>query len=148
MGKNKNDNRQERKKLSFAEQIALTTGIKYDGEEKKKSQKVVSEYKKETDNNQQKFANEFFINPYTFVPIQAKNPDRHKVETGDKTGVIECVLETKSPVFIPNTTKKYETETKEHYKYEFYSYDDLSETTKNTAPKKPVIPGSEIRGVI
>ena len=101
---------------------------------------------KNKNDNRQK--NEFFINPYTFVPIQAKNPDRHKVETGDKTGVIECVLETKSPVFIPNTTKKYETETKEHYKYEFYSYDDLSETTKNTAPKKPVIPGSEIRGVI
>ena len=101
---------------------------------------------KNKNDNRQK--NEFFINPYTFVPIQAKNPDRHKVETGDKTGVIECVLETKSPVFIPNTTQKYETETRGHYKYEFYSYDDLSETTKNTAPKKPVIPGSEIRGVI
>ncbi|EJZ68970.1 TIGR03986 family type III CRISPR-associated RAMP protein [Lachnoanaerobaculum sp. OBRC5-5] len=94
-----------------------------------------------------------FINPYTFVPISDKEPQRIKFEDldldiSDKLdGCIECTLETKSSVFVPNTTRTFE------YGFnEFFSYDDLSGRNKKDIPKEnpkyPRIPGSEIRGMI
>lgn len=98
-------------------------------------------------------SNQKFINPYTFVPISDKEPQRIKFEDldldiSDKLdGCIECTLETKSSVFVPNTTRTFE------YGFnEFFSYDDLSGRKKEDIPKEnpkyPRIPGSEIRGMV
>lgn len=90
-----------------------------------------------------------FINPYTFVPIERKAPDRHKKTDGDMSGYIECSLEIKSPTFIPNTSKKFGDE---HSEQVFYSYTNLENedhlTDKLRKPENPVIPGSEIRGML
>ena len=85
---------------------------------------------------------------------------------GNLTGMLECTMTVESPTFIPNTTMrfplKYITEKEPHYFYEFNSYDDLSVPKKTmeknkkteysldefTAPRNPVIPGSEIRGMV
>ena len=98
-------------------------------------------------------SNQKFINPYIFVPISNKEPQRIKFEDldldiSDKLdGCIECTLETKSSVFIPNTTRTFE------YGFnEFFSYDDLADRNKKDIPKEnpkyPRIPGSEIRGMV
>ena len=98
-------------------------------------------------------SNKKFINPYTFVPISNEEPQRVKFEdldwkNSDKLdGCIECTLETKSSVFVPNTTRTFE------YGFnEFFSYDDLSDRKKENIPKEnpknPRIPGSEIRGMV
>lgn len=100
-----------------------------------------------------------FINPYTFIPFGAKEPNRLKLKEaleGEKLydGYLECDLEIKSSTFIPNTSKKfaYLDNEKEHYFYDFFSYDDLSKCVDNKVPKNPPkyprIPGSEIRGMI
>jgi hypothetical protein len=92
-----------------------------------------------------------FINPYTFVPIDTEVPERAAVESGDKSGVIECTLKVRSPLFIPNTTNfnAFNFQEKDHKSYEFYSYDDLSSVEKSEKPpEKPIVPGSEIRGMI
>lgn len=137
-----------------------------------------------------------FINPYTFVPIEKKEPERKVpphiemiqedgqeakeaqscLQTGEQeakeallSGYIECDLEIKSSLFIPNTSKAFryldccytDREGKKcdyksvHSFQEFYSYDDLSdkeeqegEQVPTEAPSSPRIPGSEIRGVI
>ena len=94
---------------------------------------------------------ERFINPYTFVPIEKKAPERVAKDKGDKSGYIECSLEIKSPTFIPNTTKEYGGE-KQHKEKVFYSYTNLEgeEVLTDTLrhPDVPVIPGSEIRGML
>jgi CRISPR-associated protein (TIGR03986 family) len=96
--------------------------------------------------------NDYFINPYAFIEIPKENPKRKSVERGEKTGFIECSIEITedSPVFIPNTTKYFDTGITDHYFYEFYSYDDLSGKDKSELkePAEPVIPGSEIRGMV
>jgi len=94
-----------------------------------------------------------FINPYTFVPISNKEPERLKFEDLYKDdcekfdGSIECTLETKSSVFVPNTTRTFENNFNE-----FFSYEDLSgrnaRDIPEAGPKYPRIPGSEIRGMV
>ena len=50
-----------------------------------------------------------FVNPYNFIPL-GENCDRRrdyeaiKNEPNLLTGWVECELETKSPVFVPNPT--------------------------------------------
>lgn len=97
-----------------------------------------------------------FINPYTFVPISTKEPERKKrEESKNKTlsGYIECSLMIHSSTFIPNTSKKfrYYDREKDHFFSEFFSYEDLSEMEDVIPEKPPVyprIPGSEIRGMV
>ena len=94
-----------------------------------------------------------FINPYTFVPISNKEPERLKFEDLYKDdcekfdGSIECTLETKSSVFVPNTSRTFENNFNE-----FFSYEDLSgrnaRDIPEAGPKYPRIPGSEIRGMV
>jgi CRISPR-associated protein len=130
--------------------------------DRQKSDTKKSEHKnyftKENKNNSKNtgsrnISNKKFINPYTFVPISNKEPQRVKFEdldweNSDKLdGCIECTLETKSSVFVPNTTRTFE------YGFnEFFSYDDLSDRKKEDIPKEnpknPRIPGSEIRGMV
>lgn len=99
---------------------------------------------------------ERFVNPYNFVTLGEKSKkDKDALlerKKNDKiTGYIECELETKTPIFIPNITndKIFYTENNEHKSYDFYSYEDLSnKKLKNNEIFEPVIPGSSIRGVI
>jgi len=105
--------------------------------------------------------NELFVNPYTFIPLE-KEPIRSKYDINRRhqgknkslTGWIECKLTTKTPLFIPNITKDqtfnealgWNSDVKSH---DFYSYTDLSKE-KNilSSYQMPIIPGSEIRGMI
>ncbi|WP_373731892.1 TIGR03986 family type III CRISPR-associated RAMP protein [Bacteroides heparinolyticus] len=98
---------------------------------------------------------DYFINPYTFVPIENKEPERLATGNieGGLSGYIECSLTTESSVFIPNTSKKfhYLGNNAEHYFYEFFSYEDLGdkdESIPEKEPRYPRIPGSEIRGMV
>lgn len=109
---------------------------------------------KKTDIKGGKLLSDNFINPYIFLPIDEQSPDRDKDNTGNLSGVIECSLDVKSPVFIPNTGKKFKYingDVGEHHFSEFFSYEDLSgreDTVPIDPPKFPRIPGSELRGVI
>jgi CRISPR-associated protein (TIGR03986 family) len=101
-----------------------------------------------------------FVNPYAFYPIEDAAPDRKLRSNMDMfsqdslTGVLECSLEIheKSPLFIPNTTKTFTQG--EHKCYDFFSYENLMDyqgaanPLPASPPDKPVIPGSEIRGVV
>ncbi len=110
---------------------------------------------------------EKFVNPYHFIPLGEKCDKTHDAEndrkTGNLTGWIDYTLETKTPLFIPNTTNdkafnvsdisnifvndENNTDVENEMKrYEFFSYSNIKgNQEKCTAP---VIPGSEIRGVI
>ncbi len=95
-----------------------------------------------------------FVNPYNFIPLAKDKPERKEREIGTLSGVIHYSLMTKTPLFIPNTSTddafKMKKEVAEHTSYDFFSYDDLSDETESSADRKPVpiIPGSEIRGML
>ena len=145
MGKNKNFKREERKigGGSLAEQFAAF-GYATDVDK---------------DENKVDIPENAFINPYTFIPIGAKEPNRKTLKEaleGEKLydGYLDCSLETKSSTYVPNTSKKFEYlgEKTEHYFYDFFSYEDLStcgsDKIPENPPKHPRLPGSEIRGMI
>lgn len=111
------------------------------------------------DENKVEIPENAFINPYTFIPIGAKEPNRKTLKEaleGEKLydGYLDCSLETKSSTYVPNTSKKFEYLGKEaeHYFYDFFSYEDLSTCGSGkipeNPPKHPRLPGSEIRGMI
>lgn len=81
--------------------------------------------------------NDTFINPYNFVRlgqgVERKCADKY---TGNLTGKIHCILETKTPLAIPDIENVIEKKD-EHKIYSFYRVN-----------KKPMIPGSQIRGAI
>lgn len=97
-----------------------------------------------------------FLNPYNFISLPPKKALAYKKDDGQTlTGKIRYKITTKSPLFIPNssTDEAFEQSQKieGHKSYDFFSYNELlpySETNQNPAPQCPVIPGSEIRGVI
>ncbi|HHY73701.1 MAG TPA: TIGR03986 family CRISPR-associated RAMP protein [Bacillus bacterium] len=97
--------------------------------------------------------NKLFVNPYTFIPLidECVRQNYSELKLKEKfTGYIECELETKTPIFIPNTTsdKALDFAAKGRGKsYDFYSYTDLNNGQSKKEPE-PIIPGSEIRGVI
>ncbi len=95
---------------------------------------------------------EKFINPYNFIPISKEAPQRGKVERGGYSGVISYSLLTKTPLFIPNTSNDdaFRMGVADHKSYDFFSYNDLSneDTSVEDSYYEPVIPGSEIRGMI
>lgn len=107
-----------------------------------------------------------FVNPYNFIPLR-KECKREVPEISEEdsyTGYFECSMRLLTPLFIPNTSSSVrlleQTEWKEgeRYKkkysgYDFFSYEDLSETKPYrdqppAPPRNPVIPGSEIRGAV
>ena len=120
--------------------------------------------------------NEFkFINPYNFIPFaNAKTLASKSDDEGKLSGVIEYSLLTKTPLFIPNTSCECAIDPvnyneKEHKSYEFFAYEDLTSFNDNLEKLKaehkkpeelelqkktkdnllaPVIPGSEIRGML
>lgn len=77
-----------------------------------------------------------FINPYNFVPL-GKECNKNSYEKGSLCGVIEYSLLTKTPLFIPDTETE-QVDANGHREYKFFSY----------GGDKPVIPGSEMRGML
>lgn len=96
-----------------------------------------------------------FVNPYHFVSLEEKcsrgfDYDEVKEKKDLLTGFVTCSLKTLTPVFIPNTTPDDPNTFKKYNNicsYDFFSYEDINGTIDPPAPK-PVIPGSEIRGMI
>ncbi len=93
-----------------------------------------------------------FVNPYNFIPLEKHVPDRKEVKPGNLTGVISYTLMTRTPLFIPNTSNEdaFKMGIKDHKSYDFFSYNDLSREKESLKTRyyKPVIPGSEIRGML
>lgn len=95
---------------------------------------------------------EQFINPYNFFPLGKKRAVTEELAGEKLTGVIEYSLLTKTPLFIPDTNndKVFPTTVEEHKSYDFFTYTNrvgCTGTYENDR-KKPVIPGSEIRGML
>jgi len=100
-----------------------------------------------------------FINPYNFVPLGDVCAKKEKVVSVDEkllTGRIECEIIPKTDLFVPNTSSDVafdthaedEDENNYHKSYDFFSYTDLKGGKSGNEPQEPVIPGSEIRGVM
>ena len=93
-----------------------------------------------------------FLNPYNFIPLPHKIKRTKSVEKGSLTGVIECTLVPRTDFFIPNTSAEC-TANSPHGNTvrEFFSYNQLVSgynISEHGGPEKPVIPGSELRGMI
>lgn len=91
-----------------------------------------------------------FINPYNFVPLVGEKHAEAEERQNDElqSGVITYSLWTKTPLFIPDTGDgaACREDGEEHKSYEFFSYGTSGED--GTSEVKPVIPGSEIRGML
>lgn len=93
-----------------------------------------------------------FINPYNFVSFPKKKA-RAYTDSDVHTGVIEYTITTKTPLFIPNSSSDQafseSDRTPDHKSYDFFSYEELdSKKRYENIYHEPVIPGSEIRGVV
>lgn len=112
------------------------------------------EYPTRADFNNKKFNGETtFLNCYNFIPLPKKECVRSKKEVGNLTGKIHCTIKPKTDIFIPNTSNTSCTtdSPKGETVREFFSYTNLKdgyEMNADNAPQNPVIPGSEIRGMI
>lgn len=106
-----------------------------------------------------------FLNPYNFISFPSKKAGAYKSdETIQRhTGVIRYTVKTVTPLFIPNSSADEvfsqskevvnvdNEESKKHHSYDFFSYTELDNYTDEKGNPKapvPVIPGSEMRGVI
>lgn len=102
-----------------------------------------------------------FVNPYNFIPLADKKSKSYEVSESEKlyTGAITYSLTTKTPLVIPATNnssafiKNSNGENllgeSEHKSYDFYSYDkSLQGEKRDKIYSEPVIPGSEIRGML
>lgn len=98
------------------------------------------------------YMNNGFVNPYNFIAFPKEKAKAY--DDKDKhTGYIEYTLETLTPLFIPNSsTENAFSESSSidgHKSYDFFSYTELDESKEyENEYHEPVIPGSEIRGVI
>lgn len=107
----------------------------------------------------------FFVNPYNFIPfggtVDEKRSDRKEVYRGSdplKSGWIDVSLIVKTPLIIPdgahpvyvdkNTGKEFHSNTlsdaEKKTMHKKYSFNRIAEGNENV----PVIPGSELRGMI
>ena len=93
-----------------------------------------------------------FVNPYNFIAFP-KEKSKAYTDKDRHTGYIRYTITTKSPLFIPNSSSdtafKDSDEVKGHKSYDFFSYTNL-DTSKRYENEyhTPVIPGSEMRGVV
>lgn len=90
-----------------------------------------------------------YINPYNFITLP-ENCERlpESERRGKLTGFIECELIAKTPIIVPNTNDIEEENLggdKKFRKYKFFNYGEKSTENNFTIP---VIPGSEIRGML
>lgn len=94
--------------------------------------------------------NKHFVNPYNFISLPNKKASAY-TDQDKHYGVIRYSITTKTPLFIPNSSKDNAFACKEsgHKSYDFFSYTDLS-NEKNVSGKyqEPVVPGSEMRGLV
>ena len=92
-----------------------------------------------------------FLNPYNFIKLPMKKAKAYPQGGEKHTGVIEYSITTRSPLFIPNTSsdKAFASDVADHGSFDFFSYETL-ERGRNYESEyfEPVIPGSELRGVI
>lgn len=105
-------------------------------------------------------SNDSFVNPYNFISLETKsnkrkfNFDELNNSKNLLTGWIDYEIETKTPIFIPNTTNDnvfnhFDSEGNKLKSYDFFSYEDLADDKDRKGKyATPIIPGSEIRGVI
>lgn len=100
-----------------------------------------------------KYGIDNFINPYGFIPLgeREKGPERRTYQKDQYTGYISYKLKTESSLFIPNTSndKAFQCDDDKHKRYDFFS-PNILEAGKIYENEffEPVIPGSEVRGVI
>ena len=94
--------------------------------------------------------NSRFVNPYNFISLPNKKAKAY-LDEDKHYGVIHYSITTKTHLFIPNSSNDNAFGCKEadHKSYDFFSYTDLS-NEKNVSGKyqEPVVPGSEMRGLI
>lgn len=93
-----------------------------------------------------------FTVPYNFIPLLKKKSEAY-MDPENCSGVIEYTLLTKTPLFVPNSSNDHafpsHCHNTEHKSYDFFSYDDLSDKKDcENHLYTPVIPGSEMRGVL
>lgn len=92
---------------------------------------------------------EKFLNPYYFIPLPEKKTVIKKEEQGTLTGKITYEIVARTPLFLPNSScDSAFGNMGEHKSYDFYSYKELKEGEACQSKAKPVIPGSEIRGMM
>lgn len=89
-----------------------------------------------------------FVNPYNFIRF----PEHKAKAYEDKdvhTGVIEYTIKTKTPLFIPNSSNMnaYDKDATDKA-LDFFSYDSLKGKTNYREYHEPVIPGSELHGMV
>lgn len=91
-----------------------------------------------------------FLNPYYFISLPGKKSVVSDEGQKKITGKITYKMLTKTPIFIPNSSqdKAFLTNVPEHKSYDFYSYRELKEGESEERVYEPVIPGSEVRGMI
>lgn len=108
---------------------------------------------------------DFFINPYNFVSVnleETKHFNMEEMSQGEpvqettelQTGYLVCRMKCRTPLAIPDTMNKKETDCEGHFKYHFMGMKE--ETLQGTGEGEvktevtgtPLIPGSSIRGVI
>ena len=97
---------------------------------------------------------EKFVNPYNFIKFPEEKAQAY-TEEDRHTGVIEYSITTKTPLFIPNSSSEKafkatdNAQEPEHKSYDFFSYTELNEEERYDGNYHvPVIPGSEMRGVV
>ena len=93
-----------------------------------------------------------FLNPYNFISFPQKKAEAY-TDTDKHTGVIEYTITTKTPLFIPNSSSdkafKESEKVTDHKSYDFFSYTNLNPgKTYENEYHLPVVPGSEMRGVV
>ena len=94
--------------------------------------------------------NKRFVNPYNFISLPNKKASAY-TDKDKHYGVIRYSITTKTPLFIPNSSNDNAFVCKEsgHKSYDFFSYTDLSnENNVSGKYQEPVVPGSEMRGLV
>lgn len=94
--------------------------------------------------------NKCFVNPYNFISLPNKKASAY-TDKDKHYGVIRYSITTKTPLFIPNSSNDNAFVCKEsgHKSYDFFSYTDLSnENNVSGKYQEPVVPGSEMRGLV
>ncbi len=86
-----------------------------------------------------------YVNPYNFISLNSTGCKRDDYTSDETyTGFLECSLNTKTETIIPDTSKEIETECPE---FTFFNYQEKKEDNGKIF-YSPVIPGSEIRGML
>ena len=93
-----------------------------------------------------------FVNPYNFIKFPPKKA-RAYTDEDRHTGYIEYTITTKTPLFIPNSSSdtafRKSDQVADHKSYDFFSYTELDKMKRYEGEYHvPVIPGSEMRGVV